>query len=129
MKKIIVIAAMVGMTFGIVNAQDTKTAAPAKATPATHVGTKMNSDAKKDSTSTVKTHKKAVKKAETKEQEKMEESKETKASTGATKMKKDGTPDKRHKGNKGAKTAHVKKDGSPDMRYKDNKAVKDSTKK
>lgn len=33
-----------------------------------------------------------------------------------TKMKKDGTPDKRFKDNK-----NLKKDGSPDKRYKENK--------
>ncbi|MDQ0591932.1 hypothetical protein QFZ37_000301 [Chryseobacterium ginsenosidimutans] len=34
----------------------------------------------------------------------------------AAKMKKDGTPDKRYKGNK-----NLKKDGTPDKRYKANK--------
>lgn len=43
-----------------------------------------------------------------------------------TKMKKDGTPDKRYKGNKQKKDAAkpagpTKKDGTPDMRYKANK--------
>ena len=37
-----------------------------------------------------------------------------------TKMKKDGTPDKRYAANK-TMTAHVKKDGTPDKRYKENK--------
>lgn len=38
-------------------------------------------------------------------------------------LKKDGTPDKRFKENKGAKKAAgpLKKDGTPDMRYKANK--------
>lgn len=41
----------------------------------------------------------------------------------APKMKKDGTPDMRHKANKeAAKPApKLKKDGTPDMRYKQNK--------
>lgn len=43
--------------------------------------------------------------------------------TTKTKMKKDGTPDKRFKENKTAAvtTAPKKKDGTPDMRYKANK--------
>ncbi len=44
------------------------------------------------------------------------------ANTAATPTKKDGTPDKRYKANKTAKTAPTKKDGTPDMRYKENKA-------
>lgn len=42
----------------------------------------------------------------------------------AAHTKKDGTPDKRYKENKGgaaAATAHTKKDGTPDKRYKENK--------
>ncbi len=40
----------------------------------------------------------------------------------AGKMKKDGTPDMRHKENKAAaKPKKLKKDGTPDMRYKENK--------
>lgn len=52
------------------------------------------------------------------------ETKETaRAATGQTgPLKKDGTPDKRYKENKGQPTAkHVKKDGTPDKRYKENK--------
>lgn len=36
-------------------------------------------------------------------------------------LKKDGTPDKRFKENKGTPAKHLKKDGTPDMRYKENK--------
>jgi hypothetical protein len=47
------------------------------------------------------------------------------AATSAAHTKKDGTPDKRYKENKGgtaaAATTHVKKDGTPDKRYKENK--------
>ena len=46
--------------------------------------------------------------------------------TTATHTKKDGTPDKRFKENKGTKAAPAagptKKDGTPDMRYKSNNA-------
>jgi hypothetical protein len=51
--------------------------------------------------------------------------------TSKTKMKKDGTPDKRFKENKTkAKAAGpLKKDGTPDMRYKDNKTATTTTKK
>ncbi len=38
----------------------------------------------------------------------------------ATKMKKDGTPDKRYKENKEEKQ-HLKKDGTPDKRFNDSK--------
>jgi hypothetical protein len=37
-------------------------------------------------------------------------------------MKKDGTPDKRYKENKGKKTGPTKKDGTLDKRYKTNKS-------
>lgn len=41
---------------------------------------------------------------------------------GGQHLKKDGTPDKRFKENKAAKTeGPKKKDGTPDMRYKQNK--------
>ncbi len=49
----------------------------------------------------------------------------------AGKMKKDGTPDMRHKENKDAAAAaqpaagKTKKDGTPDMRYKENKEKKE----
>ena len=48
----------------------------------------------------------------------------TSPATGPT--KKDGTPDKRYKANKGAKTPtqHLKKDGTPDKRFKENKDQK-----
>ena len=42
------------------------------------------------------------------------------------KMKKDGTPDMRHKGNKDMKKKpmkHMKKDGTPDMRHKENRKM------
>ena len=42
-----------------------------------------------------------------------------------THTKKDGTPDKRYKENKGT-TTHTKKDGTPDKRYKENKTPKKS---
>ena len=44
------------------------------------------------------------------------ESKETSKSANGTKMKSNGTPDKRFKGNKS-----LKNDGTPDKRYKANK--------
>ncbi|HEY0271762.1 MAG TPA: hypothetical protein VGC22_01200 [Chitinophaga sp.] len=56
--------------------------------------------------------------------------KTAKAKSDATAVhtKKDGTPDKRYKENKGAATAApagpTKKDGTPDMRYKANKDAK-----
>ena len=51
--------------------------------------------------------------------------------TDTTKLKKDGTPDKRMKANKTAPTTsatgqHLKKDGTPDKRYKENKTKKTS---
>lgn len=56
------------------------------------------------------------------------EAKETAKATPATStaghLKKDGTPDKRYKENKGLANStakHVKKDGTPDKRYKENK--------
>ena len=47
----------------------------------------------------------------------------TEESKAGPKMKKDGTPDMRHKENKEAAkpTPKLKKDGTPDMRYKENK--------
>jgi hypothetical protein len=57
--------------------------------------------------------------------EKAKTEKAAPAATGPT--KKDGTPDKRYKENKGAPTTApagpTKKDGTPDMRYKENKAA------
>lgn len=45
-----------------------------------------------------------------------------KSDAKAAPVKKDGTPDKRFKANKGGKMeGPVKKDGTPDMRYKKNK--------
>lgn len=51
--------------------------------------------------------------------------------TTKSKIKKDGTPDKRFKENKttAKTTGPVKKDGTPDMRYKDNKTTTTTTKK
>ena len=51
--------------------------------------------------------------------------------TTTTHTKKDGTPDKRFKENKGGKeaTVHTKKDGTPDKRFKENKAPKTATTK
>jgi hypothetical protein len=50
-----------------------------------------------------------------------------KVAPAAGPTKKDGTPDKRYKENKGAPTTApagpTKKDGTPDMRYKENKAA------
>ena len=47
---------------------------------------------------------------------------EKEVKTDKTKLKKDGTPDKRYKENKTKETTGpVKKDGTPDMRYKANK--------
>jgi hypothetical protein len=48
------------------------------------------------------------------------------AKTTTTHTKKDGTPDKRFKENKGGKeaTVHTKKDGTPDKRFKENKPAK-----
>lgn len=58
-------------------------------------------------------------------QAKQETKKTEKTTTSATKMKKDGTADKRFKENKTSTTATVKgptkKDGTPDKRYKKNK--------
>ncbi|PQJ09737.1 hypothetical protein CJD36_017565 [Flavipsychrobacter stenotrophus] len=58
------------------------------------------------------------------------------ADAKATKLKKDGTPDMRHKENKeaaakAAPAGPLKKDGTPDMRHKANKdaAKKDAAKK
>jgi hypothetical protein len=60
--------------------------------------------------------------------------KTTQAAPAGKHMKKDGTPDKRYKENKGTKAAAgpTKKDGTPDMRYKANKGTapkKDAAKK
>lgn len=51
--------------------------------------------------------------------------------TTKSKLKKDGTVDKRYKENKTAMktTGPVKKDGTPDMRYKDNKGASTTAKK
>lgn len=53
------------------------------------------------------------------------------ADTTKSKVKKDGTPDKRFKENKttAKTTGPLKKDGTPDMRYKDNKTTTTTTKK
>lgn len=64
-----------------------------------------------------------VVKKETKETAK-ETAKATPATSTASHLKKDGSPDKRYKENKGLANStakHVKKDGTPDKRYKENK--------
>ena len=43
------------------------------------------------------------------------------ATTQPVVLKKDGTPDKRHKAAAHHRKNHLKKDGTPDMRYKKNK--------
>jgi hypothetical protein len=50
--------------------------------------------------------------------------------TTTTHVKKDGTPDKRFKENKGKTpaTTHLKKDGTPDKRFKENKPKTATTK-
>lgn len=59
-------------------------------------------------------------------QPKKAERKNEKADLKNPKMKKDGTPDMRYKGNKEAAKPQgpLKKDGTPDKRYKENKAKK-----
>ncbi len=67
--------------------------------------------------------KKGASKKEAKKDAPASDKKEGEAKGG--KMKKDGTPDMRHKENKTAKDAKpagpLKKDGTPDMRHKANK--------
>ncbi|CAL1520938.1 hypothetical protein [Chitinophaga sp. MM2321] len=66
------------------------------------------------------TAKKEVKTAKVKTEKKAATA--TPVASADTKLKKDGTPDKRYKENKNAATTSgpKKKDGTPDMRYKSN---------
>ncbi|UYQ91801.1 hypothetical protein MKQ68_17075 [Chitinophaga horti] len=58
-----------------------------------------------------------------------EKQKAAKAKPATEHVKKDGTPDKRYKENKEAKSeGPKKKDGTPDMRYKENKEKKPAKK-
>jgi hypothetical protein len=50
------------------------------------------------------------------------------AKTTTTHTKKDGTPDKRFKENKGKLPVHTKKDGTADKRFKENKPKAPATK-
>ena len=110
MKKLILSIAFLGLGFVFVNAQTVTPAAQGKSS--TVVKTTPAKADKKDA--------QADKKADA---AKADAKVEKKTDANGVVLKKDGTPDKRYKGNKGAK-GPMKKDGTPDMRYKANKEAK-----
>ncbi|WP_029282227.1 hypothetical protein [Pedobacter sp. R20-19] len=86
-------------------------------TPATTTPAKAKTVVKKEVKTTA-----APAKADAKKEAKKVE---TKTTTATTKVKADGTPDKRFKENKTKAVTKIetKKDGTPDMRYKANKTA------
>jgi hypothetical protein len=115
MKKILLVAAIIGMGVSLVNAQS------ATPTPASTPAAKQ--------TMPVEPKKEGIKKEEMKAKHAVNEAKEEKSKAKVADasvkggMKADGTPDRRFKGNK-----NLKKDGTPDKRFKGNQKKEEAPK-